>query len=260
MARRTLSELLARPGRVIGTWSQCADADVIDMLGHARFDFTIIDCEHGAFGIETAVHLIRACEAADVTPLVRVPRGDLIAAGKALDAGAAGVLAPGVESAAEAGRWVAATRFQPLGSRGACPIVRSAAHSAQPWQAFTREQQGTGIIAMIESPAGVGNSEAICRSPGLAGVMAGPFDLSVSLGHEGDIDHAEVRSALARVVAAAQAASVPLFMPVFSGGQDALQSRMANWHQAGIRHFAVGADKIIMADALRRYRDWAREA
>jgi 4-hydroxy-2-oxoheptanedioate aldolase len=257
----TLAGLLARP-RLIGTWTQIASADLIDMLGRAGYDFTIIDCEHGAFGIETAESLIRACEAADVAPLVRVPRlayGGELCLYKALDAGAIGVLVPGIESAEDAARAVAAGCFAPQGARGACPIVRGAAHSALGWSEFARAQSRNGVIAMIETAAGIAAAEAICATPGLMAVMAGPFDLAVSMGFEGNHRHPEVQAALQRLVAAANAHEVPLFVPVFAPERDALCAQIDQWTAAGVRRFAIGADKIIAAAAFARYRQWADE-
>jgi 4-hydroxy-2-oxoheptanedioate aldolase len=252
--RITLDDLHAHSGAVIGTWSQMASGDVIDALGAAGYHFTIIDTEHGAFGIETAEQMIRACEAAGLAALVRVPRGDTTALYKSLDAGAAGVVLPSVASADEAQRLVAAARFAPEGQRGACPIVRAADHSAQPWPAFTARQQGTGVIAMIETAEGLAQCEAICATPGLKALMLGPFDLSVSLGEAGNVKAASVQAALDRLIAAAQAARLPVWMPVFSADETVLRADIAHWQARGIRHFAIGADKIVLAQALARYR------
>lgn len=248
--RLTLDALLAREGEVIGTWTQIAHPDLIDALGATGFDFTIIDCEHGAFGVETAEPLIRACEAAGVAPLVRVPRGDCTSIGKALDAGAIGVLAPAVGSAEEARVLASATRFAPEGTRGACPIVRAAAHSATAWRDFAAAQQGNGLIAMIETPDGVAAADAICATPGVKAVLLGPFDLSVAMGHEGDVRVPAVQAALERVVAAARSAGVPLWMPVFSSDVSQFCAQLAQWRSHGVRHFAIGADKIFLAQAL----------
>ncbi|MFO1306018.1 MAG: aldolase/citrate lyase family protein [Burkholderiales bacterium] len=260
-ARATLDELLARDSpRIVGTWSQIASGDVVDALGAAGFDFTIVDCEHGAFGIETAESMIRMCESAGLVPLVRVPRGDTTMIGKALDAGAAGVLAPSVQSPEEARGLVAAARFAPHGRRGACPIVRAADHSAMRWSEFTIQQEGNGVIAMIETAAGLACCEAICRVPGLKALLIGPFDLSVSLGHPGDLQHRDVVDAVHRLIAASRAASLPVIFPVFARERDAFEREMAHWSAAGVRVFAVGADKIMLADALAQYRSWSRKA
>jgi 4-hydroxy-2-oxoheptanedioate aldolase len=253
-SRLTLETLLQQEGRVLGTWSQIAHADLIDALGAAGYAFTIIDTEHGAFGIETAEGLVRACEAAGVAPLVRVPRGDRVAIYKALDAGALGVLVPAVESVEEARQAVAATRFAPDGERGACPIVRAAAHSATAWPEFVAQQARNGIVLMIETTAGLAHCEAICAVPGVKALLVGPFDLSVSMGLPGEVHHTRVVSGVERLMAAAAAAALPVLMPVFSSSEATLAADIARWAARGVRHFAIGADKIIVADAFARYR------
>jgi 4-hydroxy-2-oxoheptanedioate aldolase len=256
----TLAELDARSGPVLGTWTQFTDPAFIDLLGAAGYDFTIIDGEHGAFGIETAASLIRACDAARVLPLVRVPRGDASWITKMLDAGAAGIVSPGCESAEEARTLVAATRFAPEGTRGACPIVRAADHSLRPWSEAARSQREVGAIALIETPAGVAQCEEIAAVEGLAGVMVGPFDLSVALGLPAQVDHPDVQAAITRVIAAARRAGRPAWMPVFAPEREALQAQRKSWASLGVRHFVIGADKIIAGRALADYLSWAQHA
>jgi 4-hydroxy-2-oxoheptanedioate aldolase len=256
----TPADLNAGPGPVLGTWTQFTDAAFIDLLGAAGYAFTIIDGEHGAFGIETTASLIRACDAARVLPLVRVPRGDASWITKALDAGAAGIVSPGCESAAEARALVAATRFAPEGTRGACPIVRAADHALLPWAQAAQAQRCVGAIPLIETPAGIEACEAIASTPGLAGVMVGPFDLSVAMGHAAQVDHPEVLAATSRVLVAAQRAGVPAWMPVFAPERAALQDQMRRWAALGVDRFVIGADKIIAGRALADYVSWAQRA
>lgn len=260
MPRESLAQLLLDPGRVLGTWSQFADPDFIDLIAAAGYRYTIIDGEHGAFGIETIATLVRACEAAAIVPLVRVPRGDHALAAKALDSGAAGIVAPGVESAAEAAAWVAALRFAPAGTRGACPIVRAAGHSLLPWPQVHAAADAPLLIALVETAAGVQAAAEVADVPGLAAMMVGPFDLSVSLGRPGDVTAAPVRQAIEQAVDAAQAAGLRAWMPVFATERVALQAQLSHWSGRGVRHFAVGADKIIAAAALQGYRTWAQGA
>jgi 4-hydroxy-2-oxoheptanedioate aldolase len=248
-----------RAGRIVGTWTQFTDPQFVDLIGHAGFDFTIIDGEHGAFGIGTAAALVRAAEAAGVVPLVRVPRGDPSWITKLLDAGAAGIVAPAVESAGEAAALVAALRFAPTGTRSACPIVRMADHSLSDWSQAAASQDGAGVIALIETVAGVEQCEAIAETPGLAAVMVGPFDLSVSLGWPGMVEHEQVARSIARIVAACRRAARPVWMPVFAPEPSTLAAQIARWSVEGVRHFVIGADKIVAARALRRYREAASD-
>jgi 4-hydroxy-2-oxoheptanedioate aldolase len=94
----SLSNLFDAQGEVFGTWSQVASDDLIDMLGAAGYAFTIVDCEHTAIGLETAERLFRSCKANQLVPLVRVPANDRVWIGRCLDAGAIGVVVPGIDS------------------------------------------------------------------------------------------------------------------------------------------------------------------
>jgi 4-hydroxy-2-oxoheptanedioate aldolase len=246
--------LIAR-GVSLGTWSQIASAEVIDMLGAAGFDFTIIDCEHGAFGVETAETLIRACDANGLVPVVRAPSPDPAFVGKALDAGAAAVLMPQVATAEQARAAVAASRFAPDGTRGACPCVRAGGHFITDWRSYAGAQRReTGVMALVETAEGLANIEAICAVEGLLALVLGPFDLSVSLGFEGDYRHATVQAGLQRMVAVATEHGVPVIAPVFN--PDAVEARRQRdeWRALGVSHFVIGTDKIIFAEAATRYR------
>jgi 4-hydroxy-2-oxoheptanedioate aldolase len=255
MPRRSLLELLSADRVTLGTWSQIASEEVIDMVGGAGFDFTIVDCEHGAFGIGMAEKLFRACDANGVTPLVRAPSADPVFVGRALDAGASAVVVPGVVTAAQAKAMVAAGRFAPEGTRGACPCVRAGGQYITDWQGYVRQQRGeTGIVALVETAEGLSNIEAICRTEGLLALLIGPFDLSVSLGYAGDYLHADVQKAIDRMLAAARAAKLQVIAPVFNPAPAEAHRQQMGWRDRGVRCFVVGTDKIIMASALRGYR------
>jgi len=254
MPRRGFADLLALGRPALGTWTQVASPDLVDIIGAAGLDFTIIDCEHGAFGIAEAENLFRAADAAGLVPLCRAPALELGWIGRALDSGAQAVIVPGVASAAEAARAVAATRFAPEGMRGACPCVRAGDHFIREWRAHTEAERMKGIIALVETVEGLGNVEAICAVPGLVGVLAGPFDLAVSLGLGGDCRHPTVQAALDRIAAAACAARLPLMAPIFDPDPAEAQRQRAAWRARGATLFAIGTDKILFGTALRGCR------
>jgi 4-hydroxy-2-oxoheptanedioate aldolase len=224
------------------------------MLGAAGLDFTIIDCEHGAFGIETAGRLVRACDANGLVPLVRAPSADPVFVGQALDAGAAAVVVPGIVSPEQARALVAASRFAPDGTRGACPCVRAGGHFIRDWRAYVAAQRDlVGVIALVETRAGLDAIEAICAVEGLLALLIGPFDLSVSLGHAGDYLHPEVQAAIDRMMAAAAESGVPVVAPIFNPDPEEARRQRETWVRRGARLFVVGTDKILFADAVSRY-------
>jgi 4-hydroxy-2-oxoheptanedioate aldolase len=251
--RQPFQRLLDREAPVIGTWSQFRDPEPVDILAHAGFDFTIIDTEHGCFGLETAETLVRACEAGELVPLVRVPANEGWMITKALDIGAAAVVVPRIATPEAAARAVAAARYGVEGGRGACPCIRAGGQFVEDWPAFEDEAATTGIIALIETPEAIERIEMIAAVEGLKALLAGPFDLAVAMGLRGDHSHPLVQDAFERVRQAAGAHDVPLIMPIFRPSLAGCRELMAGWMAKGVTLFTVGTDKLLFADHCRRY-------
>ncbi|WP_224816073.1 HpcH/HpaI aldolase/citrate lyase family protein [Hasllibacter sp. MH4015] len=251
---RDLRTLLASDAVTLGTWSQIAAPEMVDLIGLNGFGFTIIDCEHGVFGMETAENLARAADANDIACAVRVPRNDPVLIMKALDAGIRHVVVPNLSSGADAAQAVAATRFGPQGLRGACPCCRSGGHFIRNWTDYVAEEEArVGIIALVETAEGHRNIKDICATQGLRAVMVGPFDLSVSMGLNGDWRHADVRLAVEGMVATALDADLPVIMPVFSPDPSECADLVAGWRERGVRTFVIGSDKILIATAFANW-------
>jgi len=208
------------------------------MLGAAGFDFAFVNCEHTAFGVETAETMFRACDANGPVPVVRAPSSDPGFVGKALDACTA----------------VAAGRFAPQGTRGACRCVRAGGHFNTDWRGYVaRQERETGVMVLVETAEGLANIEAICAVEGLLALVVGPFDLSVSLGFQGDYRHLDVQAAIKRMLAAAQATALPVIAPIFNPDAAEAATQQREWRAGGDSYFVVGTDKFILADAMRSY-------
>jgi 4-hydroxy-2-oxoheptanedioate aldolase len=250
---KPFSSLVERSRVAIGTWSQIASAEVVDIVAASGFDFTIIDTEHGAFGLETAENLVRACDAAGIVPIVRVPANETWMITKALDIGAADVVVPKIASVADAERAVASSRYGPQGLRGACPCIRAGDHFVRDWRAFADAEDAPGVIPLIEMPEAVAAIDAIASIAGLRALICGPFDLSVSMGLDGDSAHPRVVEALERVAVAAMRAGVPLIMPIFHPDAADCARAIERWREHGVNVFTVGTDKLLLADYCSRY-------
>ncbi|MEM8754566.1 MAG: aldolase/citrate lyase family protein [Pseudomonadota bacterium] len=253
---RDLRALLNSEETTLGTWSQIVAPEIVDLIGLNGFAFTIIDCEHGAFGVREAENLARAADANGLAVALRVPRNDPVEIMKALDAGIPHVVAPSVETAEAAALAVAATRFQPDGLRGACPCCRSGGHFIRNWRDYAAaEDERTGAIALVETEAGYRDIEAIVATEGLSALMVGPFDLSVSMGLQGDWRAPAVLDAVEAMIRAATREGLPTIMPVFSPDPEECRELQARWREAGATSFVVGSDKIIVADAFARWTE-----
>ena len=119
--RNRVKEALQSSGFALGTFVQNSSPENAEIAAASGFDYIILDMEHGSFGIDGLVNLIRGVQLAGVAPVVRLPDDSEAGIMKALDAGAVGILVPGVSKADQAAKIIRATRYAPIGSRGACP-------------------------------------------------------------------------------------------------------------------------------------------
>lgn len=245
-----LRQALAAREAVYGTWIQTPSAEVVEVIGWAGWDFVILDLEHGPYGIETARHLIRAAEAADAAPFVRVPLSAPHDVGKALDLGAVGIVTPGVTTAEAGASAVRLTRFPPHGSRGASPSTRQLRYSAVPFTNLTAEGAPQPLIVLqVEARLATTDLAGILGIDGLAVIFIGPYDLSTSLGLPGQFDHPKVREAISEIAsrAAERGVAVGIWVP------DAASARL--WVEQGVRFVTVSNNELMLfgaASALRR--------
>ena len=91
----------------LGTWVLSASPLVAEAIGHAGFDWGVIDMEHAPLDLMDLVHLLQALAGTKMVPVVRVPSNDGVVVKRVLDAGATTLLFPFVQNAADAARAIA---------------------------------------------------------------------------------------------------------------------------------------------------------
>lgn len=253
-----LTELTESSRPKFGTWLQMPCADSVDIIAASGFDFGIVDLEHGAFDFAAVDMLVRACDANGIVPIVRVLDAHAPSITKALDCGAAAVLVPRIKSVDDARASIAATRWAPEGTRGACPCVRSGGHFIADWPAYRREREAAaGALVLLETPEAIDAVAPICALPGLRGIVLGPFDLSVAMGLDGDWRAFAVQERLEHAVRTAVAAGVPVMMPLFDPDPVEMRRQVARWQALGVGLFAIGTDKIFLALGARAFTELA---
>ena len=247
-----LRERLQSGKKIVGTWAQISSPDIVEMQGAAGFDFTIIDLEHGSFYFETAVQMLRAADAAGIVPVVRVPDKNTSVIMRILDAGAMGVLVPGVGSKSDAEEVVAAVRYSPLGNRGACPGIRAAGHFAENWPEFVAwSNENVLVWLLVEGTEGIDHFDEILEVPGINAIMMGPFDLSQAMGYPGQTSHPAVVEKLQMIVKKAQAKGIDMVVVPFARTPEDLRHELNSWLDMGCRIFTAGSDKRILAVGLK---------
>ena len=195
----TLRERWAAGTPTLGAWLSIPSATVAEATARTGFDYVCADLQHGALDYADSVGLFQAVLLAGSTPIARVPWNEPGVIGKVLDAGAEAVVAPMVNSAAEAAAVVRAARYPPEGARSFGPVLagpRSTNYAAT-------ANDVIAVIPMIETSDALAHLDDILGVPGVDAIYVGPADLSLSLGLApgNNDDVASFRDALDAIIA-----------------------------------------------------------
>jgi 2-keto-3-deoxy-L-rhamnonate aldolase RhmA len=212
MTTGTLTGLRARIRELrplTGAMLTVPDVSVATILGRAGFDFVVIDAEHAPFTVDSLGACIVALEPTPAHIIVRVAANDVTYIKQALELGADGVQVPNVSSGEETAAAVRAARYSPEGARGV-GIARSTGFGMDISRVVAEANAGIAVLVMIEDGRGVANAAEIAATPGLDGIVVGPYDLSGDLGVIGQPTHPTVVQALDDVVRAANEAGTAM--------------------------------------------------
>jgi 4-hydroxy-2-oxoheptanedioate aldolase len=184
--------------------------ELVEVAAVAGFDFVTFDAEHEPLDDSQLVDLIRAAEAFDITPIVRVPK-DPDRLLRLLDAGAQGVHVPRCSTVANMRELVACTRFYPEGQRTFYRLGRGGnfSHGLADDEWSRQANAELLVIAMIEEVSALGQLAPMLAVPGIDVIHIGPKDLWQSMGMP---PKAEVDKAVQQIAAAALGAGKQLSM------------------------------------------------
>jgi 4-hydroxy-2-oxoheptanedioate aldolase len=242
---RTASE----SGVALGAWIFMREPLLSEAASKAGYDYVCIDLQHGLVGFEDLSEHLQAVALGSAAPIVRVPWNEPWMIGRALDAGALGVIVPMVNTAEEAARAVAACRYAPQGERSIGPIGAMTRHQSY----FRQANADVMCIVMIETVQAVANIDEILAVPGIDAVYIGPADLSLTLGLPPMSDQSDDRfhEALEAVAAACERHGV---VP----GVHASPALAAARRETGFRMITVGFDHAPVVAAFTSDLERAR--
>lgn len=174
------------------------------LLASAGLRFAVVDGEHGAFDDAQVTVLIAAARDA-LEIYVRVPLAERARAGRYLDAGATGIVAPMISSRADCELLVETTKYPPLGRRGVSTFRAHTDFRRVDVAAYLgRANAGVRALAQIETVAALDRLDTIASVEGLDGLVLGPNDLLTDAGVPGRFDHPVLDEALRAIGAAAR--------------------------------------------------------
>ncbi len=242
--QNTLKARLGRGELLAGTIVSLPCPETAEILSRCGFDWLFVDMEHGAIGF-TALQRVLQAAGRETPCLVRPPGREEAWIKKSLDSGAAGVIVPRVNSAAEAEEAVRLAKYPPRGCRSV-GISRAHGYGADFAGYLARANDEILVVPQIEDIDAVGRIEEIVRVPGIDALFIGPYDLSASMGRIGRVHDPEVHRAMERVQGCAREAGIAL--GIFAADADTARS----WVEKGYRLVAVGMDAIFLAAAAGR--------
>jgi 4-hydroxy-2-oxoheptanedioate aldolase len=239
----TLARRLRAGETVFSGWCSLPYPLVAETLGREGFAAVTIEGQHGLWDVASMLTGIAAVRQGGAAPVVRVPVGDFALASRVLDFGAEGLIAPMINTAADARAFAASAKYPPVGERSWGPHRVTALAGLPDQSVYLREANDHVItLAMIETRTALDNLDAIIETPGIDGLFLGPSDLSVALSDGKSLDPTgkEVDRALDRMVAAAQkAGKIP-------GAFCHTAERAAALDKRGVRFLAVMSDIAML--------------
>jgi 4-hydroxy-2-oxoheptanedioate aldolase len=186
-----------RAGRpTLGLWCSTANPALAEYAATVDGDFILWDQQHGLVTDADLAQCFRGVLGTDVAPLARVAANDFTLIGRALDAGAYGVVVPLVNTSQEAAAAAAACRYPPVGLRSFGPNRVGLVMGG-----YNPKKLGeVACIVMVETAAGLANVDAIAATPGVDAILIGPSDLAIALGLAPDDRSKKHATAVRRIV------------------------------------------------------------
>lgn len=255
MLAASIKKRLMGGGASVGTWMSMAHPSIAEIMANAGYDWVVIETEHTAIDNSEVLRLIMAIEGAGSVPLVRLAGIDPLQAKAVLDSGAAGILVPNVNTPAEAEQCVAMTKYPPLGRRGV-GLARAQGYGENFDDYVKEANASTLLFVQIEHKDAVQNVDEILSVRGIDGTFIGPYDLSMSLGLPGQLDHPRVQAAMETVLQATlkagRTAGIHLVHPTDAS------KKLPEYLAKGYRFVALGTDILFLGEGSRTLAKNAR--
>ena len=250
---RSLRNLLDNKGRSLGSWIQLPDPFTTEIMVRAGFDWLAIDMEHGMIDLGTTIRLIQVIGNAGAIPVVRLHENDPSTIRRVMDAGAAGIIVPMVNTAEEAEKAVAAVKYYPDGKRS---FGLGRVHEfGRNFEQYIRTTNADSIVVVqIEHIDAVYNLDAILAVQGIDAIIIGPYDLSGSMGIPGKFDDPRFSSKISEIISKVNKSSIALGFHIVHPSEQELNRRI---HE-GFTFIAYGMDTLFLQNGASSAVDQAR--
>lgn len=255
MAENPIKTRFARGEPCRGAWLSIPSIYSARILSRVPLDWLTVDTEHAPIDPNTLAQMVAViADSRGPVPLVRLAQASVETIKRALDSGASGIIAPMINTRAEADQVVAWAKFPPQGQRSFGSFYAPMAFG-QSMPEYLRDANTQTLVSMqIENQVALGNLDEIFSTPGLDMAFVGPIDLSVSLGLEPIIEnpHPIFQEALNEIKQAARAYHLPL--GIFCSNGKAAAERI----RQGFLFVNVASDTRMLLHAVQTELDASR--
>lgn len=250
-------ELIRQGKLALGTWIEMHDIYATRLLAaQGCFQWMLIDAEHSPVDSRTVAILCAMMvdiSQGAITPLVRVTAGTIDKIKQALDSGAQGIIAPMINTAAEAKDVVKFAKYPPDGERGIGGLFPHLSYGVRRPEYLKNANKETLVGIQIETKESVENIEEILGVKGIDLVFIGPNDLHQSLGLKAQFwsDEPLFQENVQKVIKACKARNIPYGTLCPDAAQ--AKSRQAE----GFIFIGLGSDtSFLLAGAGKQYGDF----
>ena len=192
----------------IGLWMTVPGTVVPEALAGLGYDWICVDTEHSQLEVVDAVASLQGLKGYPVHPVVRPALNDEALIKRVLDLGAQTILVPQVQTPEEAELAVKRALYPPVGIRGVAGVTRASHYGLVKDYLQTANEQ-ICVLVQVETGAALARLDEIAQVKGVGGVFIGPADLAASLGHPGNPNHPDVRSAIEGAIVRLKELGVP---------------------------------------------------
>jgi 4-hydroxy-2-oxoheptanedioate aldolase len=237
---------------VLGTFVKLGRREVIEILALAGLDFAICDLEHSQITEAEAGHMIAAARSCGLPVIVRVAEFDSGEINRLLEAGAAGIQLPQVQTREQVAAFRTACRYPPEGSRSVSLAQPAAGYGSEPLTDYlARSNREVLLVGQLETRELQQPLTALLD--GLDVAFIGSLDLTVDMGVPGKLEDPQVQQRLREIETAAATANIHLGIYADS------PARAAQAAAAGYRMIALSSDLGALAAATKGWTKQMQE-
>lgn len=208
----SLADRLAAGDSLVSAWCGLPEPGIAGILAQEAFDAVTLDMQHGPISLGEVIRAVPLINAAGKPALARIPVGEFQNVSRLFDAGVSGVIAPMINTIADARAFANSAKYPPVGERSWGSYGGLGASGLDQNGYLAEANRFSLSFAMVETRESIAILDDILALEGIDAVFVGPSDLSIALSGGKRVDplSSEVDDAIRHIVARASAAGKPV--------------------------------------------------